>query len=144
MVCFFRKDRIFLPSPMVARNLSGSKSRLFVIVGRHTRLLAIILIQESWLINSPVYRGAAERPCRTFFRGTEQFCTVLQRFVCEAGNGSKEEFPASLFDGLPTLLEKDPLWAAAPRKQANNACILREIGRARTDLSSGRRGLQRP
>ena len=47
MVCFFRKDRIFLPSPMVARNLSGSKSRLFVIVGRHTRLLAIILIQES-------------------------------------------------------------------------------------------------
>ena len=50
-------------------------------------------------------RGA-EGPCRTFLPGTEQFCTVLQRWASEAVTGSKEQFPASSFDGLPTLLEK--------------------------------------
>ena len=85
----------------------------------------------------PACRGLAEGFCHTFFRGTEQFCTVLRGRVSEAGNGSKEQFPASSFDGLPGLLEKAPFWASAPRKQADNAWILREIGRARTYLLSG-------
>ncbi len=54
----------------------------------------------------PACRGLAGGFCHTFCRGTEQFCTVLQGRVSEAGNGSKEQFPASSFDGLPGLLEK--------------------------------------
>lgn len=46
------------------------------------------------------------RAMSNVFPGTEQFCTVLQRGVSEAVNGSKEQFPASSFDGLPSFLEK--------------------------------------
>src|SRR5512135_3665343 len=93
----------------------------------------------------PAGHGVAEGPCHAFFRDTEQFCTVLRRRVSEAGNGSKEQFPASVTRRPNLAFLRSPFWASAPRTQAkqcvdftrNWACSDRSIvwGRpAATDL----------
>ena len=43
-----------------------------------------------------------------FFPGLSNFAQYCKGKVSEAVSGSKEQFPASSFDGLPTLLEKAP------------------------------------
>src|SRR5512146_3053425 len=93
MVCFFRKDRIFLPSPMVARNLSGSKSRLLLLLAAipasspynfNTRELIIICPSVAGWLRAPVTR----------------FCPALSNFAqyCKGGStkllrAQKSSFP---------------------------------------------------
>jgi hypothetical protein len=54
----------------------------------------------------PIPRYGNWGPHRMFFRGLSNFAQYCKGKVSEASNGSKEQFPASAFDGLPSLLEK--------------------------------------
>jgi hypothetical protein len=50
-----------------------------------------------------------------FFPGLSNFAQYCKGKVSEAGNGSKEQFPASAFDGLPSLLRR-PAWGRSTTK----------------------------